>query len=195
MTIRQWVSQDNSMKRQKAQLRVKNLPQSARVLDLFCGNGEMYREAYQGRVEYYHGVDKEKVHDSELCTWTDNLLFLKHTHIDSYNVFDLDAYGCPRKQLYFVLKKLKRADATIFITDGLVMHQKVDRQVTKFVSATEQIPRKFNVPGLNRWYEDIFATMLLDIERRYGWKTTNAQYFYNERRTVYYWCIKLKKEL
>jgi hypothetical protein len=188
-----WDKKDNSMAHQKALLRLKNLPKRARVLDLFCGNGEMYNRVYKGRVEYYHGVDKEKIHNPKICTLTNNIVYITQNNLDDFNVFDLDDYGTPWKQLYLILKKLKRDEVTIFVTDGLVMRQKIDGTVSKFVSATEQVPRKMNIPGLNRWYVDIFATMLLDLEKRYNWKTVKAQYFHNERRTVYYWALKMEK--
>ena len=188
-----WGKEDNSMAHQKALLRINNLPKRARVLDLFCGNGEMYNRAYKGRVEFYHGIDKEKIHNPKICTLTNNIVFITQNDIDDFNTFDLDDYGTPWKQLYLILKKLKRDEVTIFVTDGLVMHQKVGGTVTKFVSATEQVPRKMNIPGLNRWYVDIFATMLLDLEKRYSWKTAKAQYFHNERRTVYYWALKMER--
>ena len=190
---KQWGKVDNSSTALKAELRTRNLPESPAVLDLFCGTGQMYELAYKGRAVLYHGVDKEKIHDPEICTLANNVAFIKQNSIDQYNVFDLDDYGTPWKQLYLILRKLNRPDVTIFITDGLVMHQKVDGKVTKFVSATEHIRRDANIPGINRWYVDIFATMLLDLEKRYNWKTVKAQYFHNERRTVYYWALKMER--
>lgn len=193
--IKAWGKVDNSATELKAQLRIRNLPEAPAVLDLFCGTGQMYRAAYKDRAILYHGVDKEKVHDPEICTLADNLAFLQREDIDRYNVFDLDDYGSPWKQLYIILRKINRPDVTIFITDGLVMHQKVDGKVTKFVSATERIRRDANIPGLNRWYVDIFATMLLDLEKRYGWRTVKAEYFHNDRRSVYYWALKFEKRV
>lgn len=188
-----WDKTDNSMEYEKATMRIKYLPKHARVLDCFCGNGEMYRRAYKDRVEFYHGIDKEKIHDMKLCELQNNLIYLKHNDLGQYNVFDLDDYGTPWKQLYLILKKLPEGEYTFFITDGLVMHQKVDGVVTKFVSATEQVTRSMNIPGLNRFYVDIFATMLKDIERRYSCKVHLAKHFHNNRRSVYYWVIKLQK--
>ena len=192
--IKQWGKVDNSSMRLKADLRIRNLPESPAVLDLFCGAGQMYNAAYRGRVVLYRGVDKDKIHDPDICTLANNVAFIQQNNIDRYNVFDLDDYGSPWKQLYLILRKLNRPDVTIFITDGLVMRQKVNGKVSKFVSATERIRRGMNIPGLNRWYVDIFATMLLDIEKRYGWKVINAKYFHNERRSVYYWCLRLEKQ-
>lgn len=193
MTIKQWGKVDNSATQHKAQLRIRNLPKAPAVLDLFCGAGQMYRLAYRDRAVLYYGIDKEKIHDPAICTLGDNLAFIQQNDIDQYNVFDLDDYGTPWKQLYLILKKLKRDEVTIFVTDGLVLRQKMDGTVSKFVSATEQVPRKMNIPGLNRWYVDIFATMLLDIEKRYGWRTIKAVYFHSDRRSVYYWALKMEK--
>jgi len=81
------------------------------------------------------------------------------------------------------------------VTDGLVMHQKVDGQVTKFVSATEQVSQEMNLPGINRFYVDIFATMLKDLERRYNCIVRLAKYFHNDRRSVYYWVVKICKNI
>lgn len=192
--IKQWGKVDNSSTGLKADLRIRNLPESPAVLDLFCGTGQMYELAYKGRAVLYHGVDKEKIHDPEICTLANNVAFIKQNSIDQYNVFDLDDYGSPWKQLYFILRKLNRPDVTIFITDGMIQHQKVNKNITRFMSATERLPRKANIPGLDRWYVDIFATMLLDIEKRYGWKVIKAEYFHNERRSVYYWCLRLEKQ-
>ena len=189
-----WNKTDNSMEHEKALMRIRNLPNGARVLDLFCGNGEMYRRAYQGRVLKYHGVDKKKIHNPEICTLTNNMAYVAHNDISEYNVFDLDDYGTPWKLLYLIIRKLLPGEITVFVTDGLVVRQRVDGTVTKFVSATEHLPRKINLPGLNRFYVDIFATMLKNIEKRYGWITQKAQYFHNSKRTVYYWALKLKKD-
>ena len=193
-----WIGgNNNSSVALKAELRIRNLPEDPAVLDLFCGTGQMYESAYKDLAVLYHGVDKEKIHDPEICTLADNLVFLKRENIDQYNVFDLDDYGSPWKQLYLILRKLNRPDATIFITDGIIMRMNVDGQITKFISATEGLPRKTNIPGLNRWYIDIFATMLLDLEKRYGWRVVKAVYFNNgfthHGITAYYWCLKLEK--
>jgi len=190
---RRWELNDNSMEIEKALMRIKYLPEDAQVLDCFCGNGEMYRRAYKGRAKEYHGLDKEKIHTPELCELQNNVVYIQHNDIGRFNVFDLDDYGSPWKQLYLIVKKILPGEYIFFITDGLVMHQKVDGQVTKFVSGTEKIPQDMNLPGINRFYVDIFATMLKDLERRYNCKIQLAKYFHNNRRSVYYWVIKLKK--
>jgi len=188
-----WNKKDNSMEAEKIELRKRYLPENASVLDLFCGTGKMYKGAYQERVKNYHGVDHKKVHDKNICTLGDNIKFIKRNNISEYNVFDLDDYGCPWKLLYLILRKATQDRLIFFITDGLVLKQKMGGNVVNFVSATERIPKGMKLPGHNRFYKDIFATMLLDIEKRYGYKTTQAVYFHNKRRTVYYWMVEMLK--
>jgi hypothetical protein len=183
------------MECEKALMRIRFLPEDARVLDLFCGNGEMYRRAYKDRASYYHGVDKNKIHDFELCELNNNIVYITRRDLSQYNVFDLDDYGTPWKQLYLIVKKLPAGEYTFFITDGLVVHQQVDGRVSKFVSGTEQIPEGMDISGLNRFYTDIFGTMLKDLERRYNCIVRMAKYFHNERRSVYYWTVKICKNL
>ena len=65
------------------------------VLDLYCGNGTMFKEAYDGKVKNYFGIDKEKIFDNNLCVLEDNRRWVAKNDISGYNFFDLDAYGCP----------------------------------------------------------------------------------------------------
>jgi hypothetical protein len=184
---------DNSMPAAKAELRRRNLPDNARVLDCFCGTGEMYRRAYEGRVDYYHGLDKAKTHSPELCTLVDNATWMARHDLGQFNVFDLDDYGCPWRLIYLILGRHPGETVTLFVTDGLATRMKRTGHVSKWVSATEHIRRDAVLPGILRWYPDIFATMLLDLERRYGWRVQRAEYFHNSLRTVYYWALKLSK--
>lgn len=193
MTNRQWKQKDNSMLSAKVQLRKRNLPKGAMVCDLFCGSGKIYDRVYKGKVDGYIGIDLEKVHSAELCSLGDNIAFVQKSDLSAFNVFDLDDYGTPWKLIYLICRGKPAGDMTMFVTDGLVCHEKVNGAVTKFVSAIEKIPMGMNIPGLNRFYVEMFGTMLKDIERRYGWKTLKAQYFHNARRTVYYWALKMRK--
>lgn len=188
-----WKTKDNSSLLQKVELRTRYLPENPRVLDLFCGKGEMYEHVYRGRAKLYHGVDKEKVHSPDMCTLSDNIAFIVKNDMNNYNVFDLDDYGIPYKQLYLIFKGYNQATATVFITDGAVMRLRANEHPTKMISGTDRIPPRMSIPGINRWYKDIFATMLLDIERRYGYRTTMAVCLPNKTKKVYYWALKFKK--
>ena len=183
---------DHSDASQKAELRRRYLPAGAKVLDLFCGLGEMYERVYKGNVALYHGVDNRKIHDPKLCTLLNNNIYITRRDVNQFDVFDLDDYGCPWKQLFLIMRRFRGPTATFFITDGLILSLKLGG-TARFIAATENIPRKYDIPSLSRWYIDIFATMLLRLEQRHGYKVETARYFPNERRRVYYWCIKIQK--
>ncbi len=166
-----WRQKDSSNINIKVGIRKAYLPEKAKVLDLFCGYGEIYQRVYKGNVQAYLGIDHLKIHDPELCRLIKNTVFVAHNDISEYNVFDLDDYGSPWMLLYLILKKRNLQDElTIFITDGLPLHLQMTGKVVKMISATESIPRNMVIPAMNRWYAQICSTMLLDIERRYGWK-------------------------
>lgn len=186
---------DNSEKWIKIALRQKYLPKNARVLDLFCGHGEIYKSVYKNNVQFYLGIDNQKVHDKNICIITNNLNFVSKNDINNFNVFDLDDYGSPWKLLYLILKKYTGENATFYLTDGLILKQKINGNIDKWVSATEKIPKNMNIPGLSRWYIDIFATMLLDIQKRFNLDILNPVYVFNNKKTVCYWAFKIKKIL
>ena len=188
-----WKKVDHSDLRNKVELRRKFLPKDAKVLDLFCGRGKIYERVYKGNVLKYIGVDKNIIHNENICIKTNNIIYITKNNINDFNVFDLDDFGSPWKVFYLILKKWIGEKATFFITDGIVLHQKLDSRVTKFISGTEKIPQKMKIPAINRFYIDIFSTMLLDVQKRYNLKVENAFYFFNEKRTVCYWAINIKK--
>lgn len=194
MKPKTWEKKDSTQLAAKVALRRAYLPKKANVLDLFCGRGEIYKRVYKGNVQFYLGIDNVKIHDPNICRLSKNTVFVAHNDINRFNVFDLDAYGTPWLLLYLILKKKLLGDITIFITDGLILSQKLHGKVTRNVSATEHIPRYMIIPAINRWYIDIFATMLLDVESRYGWKTVTAKYIFNDRKTVCYWCLKMRRK-
>ena len=78
-------------------------------------------------------------------------------------------------------------------TDGLPLQLKLTGQVNKMQSGIEQIPRDMKIPGQFRFYREMFATMLLDVEARYGWRTEKAVYALNEGVSVYYWALQFTK--
>lgn len=145
-----WTKKDSSEVTYKIELRKKFLPENAKVLDLFCGMGTMYREVYKARATRYLGIDRYKIHDKDLCIRENNIHYVNENDIDDFNVFDLDDYGSPWKLLYLIIKKYNGPEAVFFITDGLLLNQKLSGNINKWVSATEKIPKGMNIPGLSR---------------------------------------------
>jgi len=190
-----WGQVDNSSADLKAALRERFLRevQEPRVLDLFCGAGEMYKRVYAGKVAEYVGVDRAKVHDPALCVRTDNRQYIARHDISRFNVVDLDDYGCPWLLLFAVTEKAGPGRLVVFVTDGLPLHLKVDSAVTHIVSATERLPKHFAIPGAVRFYVPMFLTMLRELERRNGLTVQSAYYFPNQRHSVYYWALVLEK--
>ncbi len=184
---------DNSNEWLKAELRRRYLPKDARVLDLFCGTGEMYRRVYADRARSYRGVDKAKVHDAALCTLINNVVFVSRHSMDEYDVYDLDDYGCPWKLLYLILRKRGPGRITVYLTDGLPLNLKLTGHLGKMQSGIERLPKDMEIPGPFRFYTEMFATMLLDVQARYGWKTEKAVYARNDGASVYYWVLQMHK--
>ena len=50
----------------------------------------MYHRAYEGRVAYYHGLDREKVHNPDICEIQNNMAYIKKNKLDQKNIIDID---------------------------------------------------------------------------------------------------------
>ncbi len=194
---------DSSSLDRKVALRRKYLPPlaTARVLDLFCGAGEIYRMCYT-EVEEYVGVDNTKIHtptaEGHNCVLTDNYDFVRRHNIDRYNSIDLDAYGCPWLLLLEVVRRSNADDLTVFVTDGLPLRLMSNSRPPKVVQAVAGIPKGFKFPtrkGVSPvyFYEHIFAHLLYHVES-YGWQVLMAKYCWNKEHTVAYWVIKLSRK-
>lgn len=187
---------DNQYEALKVALRKRFLPVEAKVLDLYCGSGVLYNSVYKGCVRKYVGVDKDKIHDSALCTLMDNESFIGTLDISTFNVFDLDAYGCPWKLIYRILERHNGQEIYLFVTDGLKTNlfgsYAGTGELSEMVLATEGISRKFKIPCMGRWYEEMFCTMLSLAEDRYGWTFTTA-YHVPATKGVSYWFLKVEK--
>jgi SAM-dependent methyltransferase len=187
---------DNGNPELKAHLRRTYLDEfkaKPRVLDLFCGTGEMYRRVYAGRVREYVGVDRERVHDPALCITVDNRTYVAHNDIGRFDVFDLDDYGCPWALFYRVLEKVAHPTVVVFLTDSLIMRAGINGKAPRMVAAVNGIPKGMVIPALAQRYHDLFRTMLLDVEDRFGYHTARATYARSERSAVYYWALRLER--
>ncbi len=190
------IKHDNSSPTLKATLRERMLKgvEKPRVLDLFCGNGEMYKRVYAGRAAEYVGVDREKVHDRSLCLIMDNRQYVAAHDLSRFDVFDLDAYGCPWGLMYRVLERAGVGPITLFVTDGLAERLRRNNKPLQIVSATNRIPKGMRIPAAVRWYEAMFKTMLLELGARFGWRVTHGLYGFNSGKSVCYWGIRLERQ-
>lgn len=188
------IKKDNSSLHEKIALRAKFLPEDARVLDCFCGDGKMFFGAYKGKSQLYHGLDIEKVHTKALCEIADNEKWVKSNDLSGFNVFDLDAYGCPWKLLFLICQKIPEGEYTFFVTDGIVLRAKLSGHPPGTICAFENIPKEFVIPHLFRWYVPIFMTMLRALSERCGLSIGKTYWLKNSELSVYYWAIKVNKQ-
>lgn len=92
------------------------------ILDVFCGHGRVWKEAYN-KTPLYVGLDKKQFNDERKTIVCDNIRYLRHKHasLDDFDLFDLDAYGSPFEHLAVISSRLKWERTSIVgiaITDG-----------------------------------------------------------------------------
>jgi hypothetical protein len=98
----------------------------AHVFDAFAGDGGMYRAVWHDAASYV-GCDLVFHRDDRPAFVGDNRRVLRCLELADFNVFDLDAYGCPWEQAYIIAKRRKlRPGETIglTITEGQAMKLK-----------------------------------------------------------------------
>jgi len=95
----------------------------AHVLDLFAGDGEMYRAVWHKAAEYV-GCDKVWYRDSRTAFVCDNrraLRAIPEVRLKEFNIFDLDAHGSPWEQAA-ILAQRRQLDpgerAAMLLTEG-----------------------------------------------------------------------------
>lgn len=169
--MKSWRQTDNSNSASKIAIRntlMKRLGAPPRVLDAFCGNGHLYEACYK-KAEYYHGLDKVKVHSIGTCELVrDNKAWVKHGNLSDFNFFDLDAHTSPWEIFWLCIsnptfgKTHKRI--AFALTDGARMNLKLG-SATIFQHAVLKIPRKDFIPCLHRHYP-FFLRLILTLAAR-----------------------------
>jgi len=188
-----WGKKDHTNPVLKAAIRTEFLPPNAQVLDLFCGRGTMYDRVYQNNATGYVGIDRKRLRKESCFIQVNNQTYIKENDLNRFNVFDLDAYGCPWKLLLLLGPKLKQNEIIIFLTDGVKNHLRVSGcKGSRIVRATERLPKDLYIPSMERWYTDMFNTMLLIFSERSGYTITKALYV-TPSNTVFYWILKMRK--
>jgi hypothetical protein len=96
----------------KRSLRRKFVKKGDRILELYAGEGVLWRtlkEEYQLSIL---SIDKKNYNKVNLQG--DNLKWLKRIDLNNFDIIDLDAYGFPARQLDIIFKKQWKG--RIFIT-------------------------------------------------------------------------------
>jgi len=169
------------------------LPEHPRVLDLFCGNGVMYRSLYEECADKYLGIDKTKIFNADLCTKANNEEWLLNHKIDDFNVFDIDAYSSPGKYYSLILSRITIINKPLvfFSTDGALLCFKINTKLPSEYRLSERISSDFQIPGLSYFYEDIHSTYIKNLELSFPVKVDEIKIAYNETKTTAYWGFRL----
>lgn len=115
----------------KADLRSRVLARvkPARVLDAFCGpDGEMYRRVWNKAASYVGIDEKWSLKDERRRFVGDNMRVLRAIDLSEFNVFDLDAFGCPWAQAIVIADRRgwkKGERGAIVVTDGAGLNLKL----------------------------------------------------------------------
>jgi len=184
---------DNTARETKLMLRSSMLPEHPRILDLFCGNGVMYRALYEESADKYFGIDKTKIFNADLCAKANNEEWLMEHKIDDFNVFDIDAYSSPGKYYSLILSRLTVINEPLvfFSTDGALMSFKINTKLPREYHSSERICPDFQVPSLFNFYEDIHSTYIKHLELKFPVKVDEIKIAYNDTRTTAYWGFRL----
>lgn len=118
--------------RAKIQLRqhvARVMPKPLRVLDLYAGPGDMYREAWRPAGASYVGCDLEWYRDERLLYVADNTRLLRSLDLREFNVFDLDAFGSPWDPIWIIMHRRPRLAAgdmlALCLTEGTSMRARL----------------------------------------------------------------------
>ena len=140
---------NNAKTTAKAELRlsVLNSIKNPRVLEVFCGGGEMYNTVWN-KAEKYTGIDKVKQFDERNTICGDARKALRLVNLSEFNIFDIDAYGSPYDVLDDILNlgELKKP-VGFCITDGINMDLKLGRVckgLRKFIRYEHNIAKRAN---------------------------------------------------
>ena len=145
------VKTNNAKTNAKTEIRLSVLSEieNPKVLEVFCGAGEMYKNVWHNS-EKYTGIDKVKYFDERHTICGDAEKAVRLVDVNDYNVFDVDAYGSPYEILDFIVKKidLNYKKIGFVVTDGVNMDLKLGRVckgLRHFIGYDFHIAKRANV--------------------------------------------------
>jgi len=158
---------DNTSEELKAALRrwlLSNMGERPRVLDCFSGiERRMYHTCYSALS--YTSVDQKK--DAGADYEVDSRLFLRSCDLSHWNLFDLDAYGCPWHHFMILCARRPPGPFGVALTEGLRYNADMNSLPLPLRSLAG-IPRRMSIPGLGRHLATIRALVLTNCARRFG---------------------------
>lgn len=124
-----WASHHNSALSAKVELRRwlrsevhRANGEEPMILDCFCAAGMLWEKAYE-KTSRYLGLDLRQFDDERRTIVTDCTRFLRHVDVrlETFNLFDLDAFGSPFEPFAIICERLKLAPGRVVgfaLTDG-----------------------------------------------------------------------------
>lgn len=143
-----------------------------KVLEVFCGDGEMYRSVWH-KADDYLGIDIIKQFDERKTICGDARKSLRViSDISYYNIFDIDAYGSPYEVLADILKLTALEKPVAFcITDGTDMDLRLGRVckgLREFVGYEHHIAKK-----ANNLHDQFIKIVCDEVAKRLNGSVTN----------------------
>jgi hypothetical protein len=151
-------------------------PERPAVLDLFAGEGHMYREAWKPACGRYLGIEKRfrrpAGDPAGECWRGDNAQLLKRAMAAGpWDVIDLDAYANPWILLRQVLRLQPARDLVVTATEGLARSLHVNNSDFAFaIAGVGKLATSMFQTGAPffRWHDDIVRWAL-------AWSETGAR--------------------
>jgi len=133
------------------------------VLDVFCGDGEMYKKVWKNTNKYI-GIDKISFSDERDTVMGDSLKVLETIEMSNFNIFDIDAYGSPYAALEIILRRMskKQKEIGFCITDGLDM----DLKMGKICGDLQKLSgiKRAKIKKANRMHDYFIGKVILKIK-------------------------------
>jgi hypothetical protein len=185
--------QDNSDLRSKLMilqeaLKIIGGPSSAKVLDLFAGKGVMRKKAWAD-VAAYLGCDKK--YSRPDCLRGDNMRLIDHMMtMDSWNVFDLDAWANPWP-LASRIASILPGGRFVFVLTCSQQRALTGSTGGTFLRLTAGYPAHWDCRMLFRFYADLVKWQVA------SWPVKIKSLAYKRKDTeahqTFYWLIDLEK--
>lgn len=140
----------------------------ARVFDLFCGSGKMFRAVWINAA-FCAGCDTTFYADERIAYVADNRRVLRAVDLTGFNVFDCDAYSQPWEQVIIIAARRRLAPGELvglIVTEG----QSLALRFNSPGRALLQLAGVANVPGLQRRLDDMIDRALLRAAAQMGGK-------------------------
>jgi hypothetical protein len=186
------VKTNNAKIRAKCDIREYVMSQIDRqsVLDIFCGNGEMYNSVWHKAMNY-QGIDKVKFFDfrNTLCGDADKLI--RRVDLTRFNIFDIDSYGSPYEILDYLTQTIRPSgDVAFVITDGISIDLRLGRVckgIRNLVGIENHVLKR-----ASKMHDDIINIIAIEVSKRLKMRISSIRIAKGKTgASMRYWSITL----